>query len=258
MSDELIFLGTAGGRLTVAKQLRASGGFWALLHGTRLHVDPGPGALVHCHAKSLKLDPTTLDAIVLTHRHLDHAGDINAMIEAMTEGGTRKRGVVMAPRDAYEDDPVIFRYVRCYAEKTEVLVEGGSHQVGAVRIETPLRLKHPVETYGLRLIAPGLTVSLIACTGYFPALEEAYKGDVLILNVVFLPRRDDIHLCLEDAQRLIGSIRPRLAILTHFGMTMVRGKPWELAERVSQATGVKTIAARDHQRLDLNKALGQG
>jgi len=258
MSDELIFLGTAGGRMTVSKQLRASGGFWAVLGGTRVHVDPGPGALVHCYARTLKLDPTTLNAIVLTHKHLDHAGDVNAMIEAMTEGGTNKRGVVLAPRDAYEDDPVIFRYVRSYPEKTEVLVEGGVHRVGAVSIETPLRLKHPVETYGLRLVGPSLTVSLIACTGYFPALEEAYAGDVLVVNVVFLPRRDDSHLCLEDAQRLIQAIRPRLAILTHFGMTMVRGKPWELAERVSQATGVKTLAARDHQRLDLAKALAQG
>ncbi|MBI2544073.1 MAG: hypothetical protein HYW16_02455, partial [Candidatus Rokubacteria bacterium] len=65
------------------------------------------------------------------------------------------------------------------------------------RSETPLRLKHPVETYGLRLVAPGLTVSLIACTGYFPALEEAYRGDVLLLNVVFYPRRSDAHLCLD-------------------------------------------------------------
>ncbi len=239
--------------MSVAKQLRASGGFWAILGGTRVHIDPGPGALVHCHAKALSLDPTTLDAIVLTHKHLDHAGDINAMIEAMTEGGTKPRGSVLAPRDAYEDDPVIFRYVRSYAAKTEVLVEGGAYQVGSIRIETPLRLKHPVETYGLRLVGPGLTVSMIACTGYFPALEEAYAGDVLILNVVFLPRRDDSHLCLEDAQRLIGAIRPRLAILTHFGMTMVRGKPWELAEQVSQATGIKTLAARDHQRLNLGQ-----
>lgn len=255
MTDELIFLGTAGGRLTVAKQLRASGGFWAILGGTRLHVDPGPGALVHCHARALKLDPTTLDAIVLTHKHIDHAGDVNAMIEAMTEGGFKKRGVVLAPRDAYEDDPVILRYVRSYAERTDVLVEGGVYQIGAIRIETPLRLKHPAETYGLRLVGRNLTVSLIACTGHFPALEEAYTGDVLILNVLFLPRRDDTHLCLEDAQRLIAAIRPRLAILTHFGMTMVRARPWELAEQVSQATGIKTIAARDHQRLDLGKAL---
>ncbi len=254
MTDELIFLGTAGGRMSVAKQLRASGGFWAVLGGTRIHVDPGPGALVHCHARALRLDPTSLDAIILTHKHLDHSGDVNAMIEAMTEGGTKRRGFVLAPREAYEDDPVILRYVREYAAATGVLTEGGVQQVGAVRIETPLRLKHSAETYGLRLVGPHLTVSMIACTGYFPELEAAFTGDVLILNVVFYPRRSEAHLCLEDCERLIAAIRPRLAILTHFGMTMVRAKPWELADRVSQATGIRTVAARDHQRLDLSAA----
>jgi phosphoribosyl 1,2-cyclic phosphodiesterase len=241
--------------MSVAKQLRASGGFWAVLGGTRIHVDPGPGALVHCHARALRLDPTTLDAIVLTHKHLDHSGDVNAMIEAMTDGGRRPRGLVLAPSDAYEGDPVIFRYVRRYAAATGVLAEGGVHQVGAMRLETPLRLKHPVETYGLRLVGPRVTVAMIACTGYFPGLETAYTGDVLILNVVFYPRRTDTHLCLEDSEQLIRAIRPRLAILTHFGMTMVQAKPWELADRVSQATGIHTIAARDHQRLDLTSAL---
>jgi phosphoribosyl 1,2-cyclic phosphodiesterase len=251
LTDELIFLGTAGGRMSVAKQLRASGGFWAVLGDTRIHVDPGPGALVHCRSRGLRLDPARLDAIVLTHKHLDHSGDVNAMVEAMTEGGTRRRGLVLAPRDAFEEDPVIFRYVRGYAARTDTLVEGGAYQVGAVRIETPLRLKHSVETYGLRLVGPRGTVAMIACTGYFPELEAAYAGDVLVLNVVFYPRRSEAHLCLEDAERLIRAIRPRLAVLTHFGMTMLRARPWELAERVSQATGIKTIAARDHQRLDL-------
>ena len=97
-------------------------------------------------------------------------------------------------------------------------------------------------------------MSMIACTGYFPELEAAYQGDVLLLNVVFYPRRSESHLCLEDCERLIAAIRPRLAILTHFGITMVRAKPWELADRVSQATGIRTVAARDHQRLDLSAA----
>lgn len=255
MTDQLIFLGTAGGRMSVAKQARASGGFWAVLGDTRIHVDPGPGALVQCHARALRLDPTRLDAIVLTHKHLDHSGDVNAMIEAMTEGGSNRRGIVLAPRDAYEDDPVILRYVRDYPAATGILAEGGVHQVGAIRIETPLRLKHSAETYGLRLVGPRLTVALIACTGYFPELESAYTSDILILNVVFYPRRSETHLCLEDAERLITAIQPRVAILTHFGMTMVRAKPWELADRVSQNTGIRTVAARDHQRLDLAEAL---
>jgi phosphoribosyl 1,2-cyclic phosphodiesterase len=237
--------------MAVSRQVRASGGLWAVLADTRIHIDPGPGALVQCHARSLRLDPLRLDAIVLTHKHLDHACDVNAMIEAMTDGGHRPRGVVLAPPDAYDEDPVILKYARGYVPETQRLVEGGAYGIGPVRIETPLRLRHPVETYGLRLVIPRLTVSLISCTGYFDKIADAYAGDVLILNTLYRPRRDSEHLCLEDATRLIEAVRPRLAILTHFGLTMVRARPWELADAVAQATGIRTIAARDRQRLDL-------
>jgi phosphoribosyl 1,2-cyclic phosphodiesterase len=255
-ADQLIFVGTGGGRMTTATQARSTGGLWVVMDGTRLHVDPGPGALVHVRGRSLGLDPAGLDAIVLTHKHLDHSGDVNAMIEAMTGGGTRPRGRVLAPRDAYEEDPVILQYVRKYAGETGWLEAGGRYPIGDMVLETPLRLRHPVETYGLRLVGRRHTVALIACTGYFPELEEAFRADVLLLNVVFREPRDDIHLALPDARRLITAIRPRLAVLTHFGLTMVRARPWELAEELSRETGVRVAAARDHWRLGLDEALG--
>jgi hypothetical protein len=46
-----------------------------------------------------------------------------------------------------------------------------------------------------------------------------------------------------------------LAVLTHFGMTMLRAKPWELAAQLQQSLGVKVIAARDGMKLDLDKNL---
>src|SRR5581483_8142648 len=128
--DQVVFVGSGGGRMTTAFQARATGGVWVLLDGVRVCVDPGPGALVHARARTLNLDPSALDAVVLTHKHLDHSGDVNAMIEAMTQGGTRRRGVVLAPRDAYDDDPVILRYVRSYPRATEVLEAGGRYALG--------------------------------------------------------------------------------------------------------------------------------
>lgn len=255
-TDQLVFLGSGGGRMTTASQARATGGLWVVLDGTQVHVDPGPGALVHARSRGLGLDPTRLDAIVLTHKHLDHAGDVNAMIEAMTSGGSRRRGVVLAPRDAYEDDPVILRYVRAYPERTEVLEAGRRYAVGGIALEVPLRLRHPVETYGLRLLGRRHTVGLVACTGYFPELETAFTADVLVVNVVFREPRDDIHLALPDARRLIAALRPRLAVITHFGLTMVRARPWELAAALTRETGVRVLAARDRWRLDLAQELG--
>lgn len=252
-SSQIIFLGTGGARIVVFKQIRASGGIWISLEGIQVHVDPGPGALVHLTSRRLRLDPTHLSAIVLSHKHLDHSADINVMIEAMTEGGFRRKGAVFAPRDAYESDPVIFQYLRSYADAMEVLEEGSRFQIGGISLEVPLRLQHLVENYGLVFRGGGKTVSLISDTRYFAQLEDAPKEEeVLILHTVLLQRRDIDHLCLEDAKRIIGARRPKLAILTHFGMTMLRAKPWELAADMEQELGLRVMAAYDHMRLDLD------
>ncbi len=255
--DFLKFLGTGGARFMMARQMRASGGAWLSLAGCQVMVDPGPGALVRCAASRPRLDPVKLDAIVLSHAHLDHCGDINAMIEAMTDGGFKKRGRVFCPREALEDDPVIYRYLRSFVNEFVLLEEGGSYEVGAgLRLRTPLRHRHAAETYGLVFEGDGRTLAWITDTLYFPELERAYAGDVLVLNVVLLKKppedRPDIqHLTLDDARVLIGAIRPRTAILTHFGMTMHRARPWELARRLTEETGVPVHAASDGWRFEL-------
>jgi Metal-dependent hydrolases of the beta-lactamase superfamily III len=93
-SDVITFLGTAGARFVVAHQFLASGGAWLSFGNTQILLDPGPGCLVQ--ATKRKLDPSKLEAIILSHKHLDHSGDINIMIEAMTDGG-RKNEVWFSP-----------------------------------------------------------------------------------------------------------------------------------------------------------------
>ena len=253
--DEIIFVGSGGGRMTTVTQLRATGGLWITLDGMNLAVDPGPGALVHYRSQKLGLDPARLDAVILTHKHLDHSGDVNAVIEAMTTGGTRKRGAVFAPRDAYENDPVILRYVRDYPQETRVLEPEGRYTIGAVAVETPLRLLHPGGDLWASI--PGVAVHgepdrlhrLLSGSG------AGVSGDVLILNVVYKDPRDAVHLAVPDARRLIDALRPRLAVLTHFGMTMIRANPRKLADSLSRETGVRVLAARDGWRLRLNQTL---
>ena len=255
--DFVKFLGTAGARFMTTRQLRSTGGVWYSLQGFQFLLDPGPGTLVRCAASRPRLDPLTLDALVLSHKHLDHSADINVMIEAMTDAGFRKRGRVYCSREALEDDPVVLRYLRGFVEEFLILEEGGQYELApGLRLRTPLRHRHPSETYGLVLETPNTIICHVVDTLYVPELEQTYRGDVLILHVVRLRRdekdtRDIQHLTLDDARRLISRIRPRLAILTHFGMTMHRAKPWELAQQLSQETGVEVRAASDGTTFEL-------
>jgi len=255
LSDVITFLGTAGARFVVARQFLASGGAWLSLGGTQILFDPGPGCLVQTAKR--KLDPTELDAIVLSHRHLDHSGDINIMIEAMTDGGTKKRGMVFVPADALNQDPVIFSYLQPYPQSIQVLTEGGAYVINDVSFTTPVRHKHPVETYGFIFQTPRHTFSWITDTRYFEDLADHYEGDLLVINVVRLnPGAPIDHLALPEARSIIEELRPKIAILTHFGMTMWRAKPWELAEKLSEETGISVIAARDGLKFDLAKLEG--
>jgi phosphoribosyl 1,2-cyclic phosphodiesterase len=62
-----------------------------------------------------------------------------------------------------------------------------------------------------------------------------------------------MHLTYDNAKTLISSIRPRVAVITHFGMTVIKAKPWEVAKKLSQETGVQVIAASDGKTLELGK-----
>ncbi len=147
-------------------------------------LDPAPGTLVR--ACKCRLNAAKLKAILLSHKHLDHSSDVNVMIEAMAEGGFHRRGVLLAPSDALDDDPVVLHYVRPFLERIEVLKEGGEYRVDNVSIRTPLRHVHPVETYGMILRTDQYTISCIVDTRYFDELCRHYQADLLIINLMRL------------------------------------------------------------------------
>ena len=250
------FIGTAGARFVVTKQLRSSGGVWMSVGETNLYIDPGPGALVRCLNSKPKLDPSTLDGILLTHKHLDHSGDVNVMIEAMTEGGFKKRGVLFAPEDALEEDPVVLRYLRNYVEKMIVLKENTEYRIGEVSFSTAQKHRHRAETYGINFKIKPRSVSLISDTKFFPELCDLYRGEILIIHAVRLkPVVDEPieHLSVEDVKTILKKTKPKLTILTHFGMTMIRAKPWEVALELEKELGLKVIAASDGMKFDLER-----
>jgi ribonuclease BN (tRNA processing enzyme) len=117
---------------------------------------------------------------------------------------------------------------------------------------------HYVPFSGFNFYLSGATVSYITDTKFHPDLVAQYPGDLLLLNVVLLsenPERQIDHLSLDDVRNLLKKTLTKTVVLTHFGMRMLQAKPWELAERLSEETGVKIIAARDGMTLEIDQVL---
>ena len=79
IASSVIFLGTGGDSYVIGKQLRASGGIILQLDEDQYHIDPGPGSLVMARESGINLRANT--ALFVTHNHLNHANDINAVID---------------------------------------------------------------------------------------------------------------------------------------------------------------------------------
>jgi phosphoribosyl 1,2-cyclic phosphodiesterase len=240
-------MGTAGARFMVAKQVAASGGLFIEDEGTKLSLDPGPGAIVQYAQRGVDL--TTLDAIVLSHRHLDHTGDVNVMVEAMTDGGFQHRGQLFCPSDALDDDPVVLKYVRRFPREIVRLEPETTYSVNGLSFTTSGRHVHQSETYGFRF---GDALGWVTDSGYYEGIAEQHKARVMVIHTVL---RDCIptlpHLCIADAERIIRDAKPKIAFLTHYGMTVWRANPDEVAADLSQRTGADVRAARDGLSIDL-------
>jgi phosphoribosyl 1,2-cyclic phosphodiesterase len=252
----VLFLGTGGARFVVARQIRASGGMWMRFGESQIHVDPGPGALVRALGHVPPCNPRELDAIVLSHKHLDHSGDVNVMIEAMTAGGFRRRGALFAPRDALEGEFVVLPYAQKFPQSVEVLGErAGPYRIGDVELRTSVRHAHAVETYGMHFSYAGTTVSYLPCGRYFDGLAEDYARhapDVLIVNVLrFSDTMDVDHLVWDDACRIVQTVAPKVVVFQHFGTKMLEQDPARLAQAFEDSSGIRAIAAYDGYSLDV-------
>ena len=228
------FLGTAGARFVVTTQLRASGGIWVSLDHVNILIDPGPGSLVRILNSKPKLDPKELDAIFVSHKHIDHSNDTSIMIEAMTEGGKRKKGLLFIPQDMLNEGGGIYPHSLNYLSQPPVIIkENLNYKIKDVSIKIPLKHMHPAETYGCIISDQDISIGYIADTEFFSSLSEKYQCNIIIVNVVLIE---------ED-----------IFIMTHLGMRMLHSKPWEIAENLSKQMNKKIITATDGFTLPLKK-----
>ncbi|MDY6773576.1 MAG: MBL fold metallo-hydrolase, partial [Candidatus Nanohaloarchaea archaeon] len=267
----LKFLGTGGGRYTMIKQLRRTGGMF-LEHGNfSVHIDPGPGALVHAGNEGIELEE--LDAVMVTHAHLDHYGDMNAIIEAMTEGGDREEGRLLASESVLEGAEIPEKYTEgegTYGEKVPpaldsyherlvpeitVLEDGKELDLGPFNMRC-LETEHSdPRTVAFRLEKEGRSYGFVTDTELFDRLKDFFSGsDVLVINLM-RPHDHEWkgHLNTEDAAELLEEVEPELAVMQHFGAALIYGSVDEEREWLEDQTDVDFVMAEDGMELDLEQ-----
>jgi phosphoribosyl 1,2-cyclic phosphodiesterase len=205
------------------------------------------------------MSPQKLEALIVSHCHPDHYGDAETFIEAMTSGTTKNHGIFAASESVLygyqEIGPCISKYHLNLPKKVITLKPSKKFTVGSINfIAQEARHSDPAAV-GLRFEVQEIgTVGYTGDTAYFPELSTHYKDCRLLIMCVIWPRNNPIkqHLNTDDALQLLKSARPKTAIITHFGMRILRANPQKEADYLQTESNTPVIAAQDGMKIILD------
>ena len=181
---ELNFLGTGGGRFTTASQGRKTAGIIIETEGLNLHLDPGPGALVEVAEKEYDLD-----GVILTHSHLDHCNDAEALIERITEL-KNKRCFLLASESALNGfkrvEKSVSEYHKNLCSEIYNMNQNKNIEFEGLKIQSQEMKHSDQKCVGLKISNDGEVFGFWSDSRYSQDLTEFY-GDcsTLIVNCVF-------------------------------------------------------------------------
>ena len=201
----------------------AQSGYLVESDGTRVLLDCGPGVL----GRLRESEPwPALDAIVISHFHLDHWGDLVPWVwGSMFQNGKHTRPELWLPpggRASLADHgsrlgfPTMFEQVFAEREYAPYV----PFAVGGFRVTTVPMHHYRMPAYGMRVEADGATLAYSADTGPTDALDElAHAADLFLCEATLrdgaadgLPRG---HLSADEAVDASLRAEVRRLILIH-------------------------------------------
>ncbi len=264
--DELVILGSGGGRHHIRTQYRATGGILFKFNGNQAHIDPGPGAIVRIN--QYNEDPTKTNLFIVTHMHIDHFNDLCAIIEASREKlhdrnyNYFKKGTLLTTKDTLEFVP---KYHKDMLEKIITFRNGDNYNFKGVEIIGTKVIHSQVEGFGVIFKTKNYSIAFTSDTKVFEGFSEQFSGiDIIVLNLL---RPDSItcrrHVCTDEVIPYLNKISPPLKglLITHFGSYMDSNFspqnyiPSQLA-KLREKTNIRTIiAAEDGSKIKISDFL---
>ena len=247
----LTVLGASG---TYPRPGGATNGFLIQEKGINLVLDLGNG----CLSNLLKqVDIAGLDAVVITHMHIDHFGDLYPLFYAlrfdpdepwglrtiMPAGGLELMGRILG-EDSREYLPRVFA--------CEPMTAGREYGVGDMSLRF-FPARHPVEGYSVRLRGEGWTAAYSSDTSPGAVLEEAAAGADLFICEATLPasyveEASHGHLTSRQAGQAAARAGARSLLLTHIWPTF---EMEDILEEVKEVFGGEVALAREGMELQL-------
>lgn len=248
IKNKIVFLGTGGGGSMVSLQQCSTAGFWANVEGVNLYFDPGPSALYKIRAAGLA--PDDLKGIFVTHKHLDHISDLNALIEAVhyqftNQGWNYRDYAVFCPPDVYSEG-YILDFHKKMPKKIIRVQAGKRYHLEHLTILTTKNLlekpcyKNQLNQFGYQVKGKKYGFAYIPETFYQPGLFKKIKEKVIILNAM-APKEE----YYRQLVKTVKEISPKLILLQHWIKRAYDFGMRKYAKNLEKVTGVKVLAIND-------------
>lgn len=236
----------------VFSQERRSGGMLLELDGKRIAIDPGPGSLVNM--QQLKLQPEKIDAVMVSHTHVDHCSDANILLDGIEKPVVVAEEHCVRKKADYDEWPKISRH---HQKKSEVFALNAdqSAQIGSLGI-TATKANHSCPCIGF-VITGSRKIGYASDGIYYKGQEKYFDGcDLLVLNI-HLPKGSEIvgkYMSVDDAILLLKAMKkkPALTVISHISTLMVRANLWRQVKIIQESTGASVIFAEDFMEIDLD------
>jgi ribonuclease BN (tRNA processing enzyme) len=255
---KLKFLGTGGGRYATGLQSRKTGGIVVFSEETQVHIDPGPGALIHSHR--MLEEPLETEAVLVSHGHLDHVNDAEAIVEMMVEAGD-KPGNVFAPESVLSGYGEIEKSVSDYHQDLCVRIEELSEselEFKDLIIETQEMFHSDPKTQGFKISDGEKTFGFWTDTEYSDELIKFYGDCDTLVIYCTRPKGRGVrsHTSLSDVPEILEKTGVKNVIITHFGQAFLNSDIEEQKQWIKEEVEAQVTFAEDGMEYPGNRSLG--